>query len=158
VRIRRPLVPDDVRARLGLSRGERVLAAARADDGTWVVATDRALLADGERVAWVDTAHAEWDADRHVLSVERVAGPGLRWAMDEPAAVPETVHERVMASIVLSRRVRLPGQGGARVVARDGGDGLVWQVVVEAGVDPEDAAVRAELDAALAQLHAELGD
>jgi hypothetical protein len=72
--------------------------------------------------------------------------------------VPETVHERVMASIVVSRRVARPG-GGARLVARRGeGSGeTVWQVVADEGVDLADPAVRDRVDAALADLQAELG-
>ena len=63
-----------------------------------------------------------------------------------------------MASIVLSRRVALPG-GGARMVARrgDGSGETVWQVVVDEGVDLADPAVRDRVDAALADLQAELG-
>jgi hypothetical protein len=72
--------------------------------------------------------------------------------------VPETVHERVMASIVLSRRVALPG-GGARLVARRGeGSGeTVWQVLADEGVDLADPGVQARIDTALTDLQAELG-
>ena len=61
-----------------------------------------------------------------------------------------------MASIVVNRRVPVPG-GSVRVVGRDGGDGeLRWQVLAEGGVDPAAADVRRAADLAVATLRAEL--
>jgi hypothetical protein len=93
-----------------------------------------------------------------VLLVDPVPGAGapLRLRLAEPGRIPETVHERVMASIVLSRRVALPG-GGARLVARHGeGPDLVWQVVPDAGTDLTAPGVQDAVDEALAGLRGEL--
>jgi hypothetical protein len=157
---RRDRLPDEVRDALPTEPGERVLAAGRATDGAWVVATDRALIDRTRRTPWTDVVHAQWYDEEQVLAVDVLPGgePSYRLAVAEPGRVPETVHERVMASIVLSRRVALPG-GGARLVARRGeGSGeTVWQVVADEGVDLAEPAVRARVDSALAELQAELG-
>jgi hypothetical protein len=157
---RRDRLPEEIRATLPIERGERVLTAGRATDDRWVVATDRALIDGTRRTLWTDVVHAQWYDEEKVLEVDLLPGdePSYLLALAEPGRVPETVHERVMASIVLSRRVALPG-GGARLVARRGeGSGeTVWQVVVDDGVDLADPAVRDRVDAALADLQAELG-
>ena len=53
---RRAVVPAEVRSRAGLARGERVLADASTDDGTWLLGTRDALVvvepADTIRLAW----------------------------------------------------------------------------------------------------------
>jgi hypothetical protein len=156
---RRTLLPDEARTALQLQPGERVLAAARVADGGWLVATAGALVGAAGRTPWTEVAHAQWFDEEQVLLVDPVPGAGasLRLPLVEPGRVPETVHERVMASIVLSRRVALPGGGGARLVARRGDDAdLVWQVVPDAGTDLTVPAVRSAVDDALARLRGEL--
>ena len=76
-----------------------------------MVATGGALVGVAGRTPWTDVAHAQWFDEEQVLVVDPVPGAGapLRLRLAEPGRVPETVHERVMASIVLSRRVALPG-------------------------------------------------
>ena len=72
---------------------------------------------------------------------------------------PEAVHERVMASIVVSRRMPVRG-GFVRVVGRRATEptgALVWQTVPGAGVDLNDPDVRQAVDGFLAALRAELG-
>jgi hypothetical protein len=158
VKLRRPLLPDDARAALPLGRGERAVAAARLADGGWLVATGTALLTVAGRTPWADVAHAQWFDEEQLLVVDPVPGAGgsLRFRLAEPGRVPETVHERVMASIALSRRVALPG-GGARLVARHGdGPDLVWQVVPDPGTDLSAPGVQAAVDEALAGLRSEL--
>ena len=144
---------------LPLLPGERYLTAAKDASGAWVVASDRALVTAERRLPWVDVAHARWVDDDGVLAVEPVdhEQPGWRAVLPEPGRLPETVHERVMASIVVTRRVPVPG-GAVRVVGRDGGDGeLRWQVVADPGVDGSAADVRTAADSAVAALRAELG-
>lgn len=154
-------MPGEARAALGLGRGERVLAAARAADGRWVAATQRALVAEGLRLRWVDVAHAQWLDEERALVVDPIPGngPGQRFGLPEPGRVPETVHERVVASIVVTRRLAVPGAGGVRVVGRRHPDGhLIWQVVPDAGVAGDDPVVRAAAEAMVAALRAELGE
>jgi len=157
---RRQHLPDEVRASLPLEPGERVIAAARDRGDSWLVATERALLAGDRRTPWTDVVHARWDDQQLLLTVDLApgAGPSLRLALTDPGRLPETVHERVMDSIVLSRRVPVPG-GAVRVVARrgDGSPETLWQVVPDAGTDLADPAVRERVEASLSVLRAELG-
>ncbi len=156
---RRGRVPDNARAQLGLSPGERVLAAGRQVDGRWLVGTDQALVGEGLRVPWVDVAHAQWLPSEQVLVLDPVPGAfgTIQVRLEEPGRLPETVHERVMASIVVTTRVAVPGAGGVRIVGRRGVDGpLVWQVVPDAGVDLAADDVRSAAEETVQRLRAEL--
>jgi hypothetical protein len=161
VKLRRATLPDDARADLDLFPGERVLAIGRSPDEGWVVATGLALVSADGRTPWTDVAHAQWYDGESVLAIEQVPGAGAarRIHLAEPGRVPETVHERVMASIVLSRRVPLSTGGSVRIVARraDQTSDTVWQVVPEAGTDLTAAGVQEAADEAVAALAAELG-
>lgn len=161
---RRPTrLPDDARAALELEPGERVLAVARARDGAWAVATDRALLGGGWRVEWSAATHAQWLDEESTLAVTALEPSGetvLRsLVLDEPGLLPETVHERVMATILVSRHLRVDGRRGVRVVARrqPASDEVVWQLVADSGIDPDDPEVAARVAALLAELTVELG-
>ena len=156
---RRSLLPDDARAALPLDRREKAIAAAQLADGGWVVATDSALVGVAGRTPWTDVAHAQWFDEEQLLVIDPVPGAGasLLLRLAQPGRVPETVHERVMASIVVSRRVALPGGGGARLVGRRGdGTDLTWQVVPDSGTDLAAPGVQAAVDDALADLRSEL--
>lgn len=136
-----------------------MLAAARLADQGWLVATEHSLVASGWRVEWSDVAHAQWLVEESVLVLDPVPGtfPPRRLPLAEPGRLPEAVHERVMASIVVSRRVAVPG-GWVRVVGRRGlAGGLVWQTVPGAGVDIADPDVRRVADGALDRLRTEMG-
>jgi hypothetical protein len=156
-------LPGDARATLDLARGERVLTAARVRGGGWVVATDQGLVAAGSRVAWSAATHAQWYDDASTLEVAWLDDAGERHdqslALDEPGLLPETVHERVTATILLSRQLPLDGGQGVRVVARrqPGSDDVLWQVVPDAGVDAADPQVSARIDEAMRAMGAELG-
>jgi hypothetical protein len=161
---RRPELPPDARETLPLHRRERVLTAARLVDGTWVAATQDALVLPGRRLEWASVAHAEWADDGATLIVDMVdpaegESGTSRLVLDEPGRLPEVVRERVTASTVASRHVAVRGRAGVRVVARraPGSDELVWQVVTDRGLDPADPDVRAASVAAIAELSRELG-
>ena len=155
-------LPDDARAALDLQLGERVIAMGRTPDGGWVVATALALVHAAGRTPWTHVAHAQWYAEESVLAIDPVPGEGRaqRIPLADPGRVPETVHERVMASIVLSRRVGLSTGGSVRIVARraDQTSDTVWQVVAEPGTDLTAPGMRAAADAAVAERAAELGE
>jgi hypothetical protein len=139
-------LPDEVRSRLPLGRHERVLAASRLDDDTWVVASSVALLVVGGgrvvRHAWHEVAEATWEPETRLVAV-RWANPGesplLLRLGEEPGRVPEVVRERVMSTYVLSQRVPVRGRRGVTVaVRRDAGDGtLMVQAVPDEGIDPQ---------------------
>jgi hypothetical protein len=154
-------LPDDARAALDLRRGERVLAAARLRGSEWVTATDQGLVGVGWRVAWSSATHAQWYDEESALSVSWLDDAGQvldrSLVIDEPGLLPETVHERVTATIVLSRHLRVAGESGIRVVARrqPGSEDLLWQVVPDVGIDASE--LRAQIDATIRVMRDELG-
>lgn len=155
-------VPADVRALV--PDGEHLLAWSRVDPAGVALATDSALYLPAPhtvRLAWDLIAKATF-SEAEILVVEGRAEPrgrdrAWRVVLRDPGALPTVVYERVTSSVVVSERVVLRGDLGARIVARRVGDGLRWTVTFDAGLDPEDPAVRADADAALAELRSALG-
>ncbi len=141
-----------------LEPGERVLVHARTPDGTYVVATDRALRLPGEEpLPWYRIDRAMWDEE----GLRIVATDGAeRWlALPEPGRLPEAVRERVTSSILASRHVSLGNRGGVRLVARrvPGQDTAEWEFVFDPGLDPADPGLRAAAEQALEELRRNLG-
>ncbi|GAB3205091.1 hypothetical protein SAMN02745673_00809 [Marinactinospora thermotolerans DSM 45154] len=159
---RRSRPSAEVRARLHLQRGERVLAHAPAEPGT-LVATTRALhLPDGRVIPWERVERARWNAEGLEL-VEEGADETVI-ALPSPGALPEVVQERVASSILVNTHVALPGSGedeprGYRLVARrpPGGSEVLWRVHYDAGVDPQEPGVREHAARALASLRERMG-
>ena len=161
-------MPPDVLA-AGLGRGERLLAAARAADGTWLLATRECLTAvRGDQVVrlrWEAVQRAEWDRDSATLTVEAVRDHGqsvatAAYVVEEPGPLVALVRERVDASVVLQRRVRVVGKRGFTLVARrspTGTGGLTWSFELDPGMDPEDPVVAAAVDVALGEAEESLG-
>jgi hypothetical protein len=162
--------PAEVRERVP---GERVLAWMAVGESS-LVATETALVlpevegvrraADAAlRVPWDRVLRASWDPEivevtaqtetggRPVVHRVRISG--------EPGALPEVVRERVTSSIVVQHHALLDGERGARFIARrvPGSTDLRWSVVVDAGLDPSDPALRAAADEILVTLRASLG-
>ena len=162
--------PADVVARAGLSRGEKVLAAARSEDGTWVLGTRDALLllAEGAaaptRIAWEQVQAADGSRDDARLRVSEVGEYGRprpvhEVVLTDPGLLLQLVRERVTASVVLQRRVEVTDGRGLTVVGRRpprGGD-VAWAYELDAGLDPDDPAVRAAAEAGLRSAAEELG-
>ena len=167
---RRPeVVPAEVRSRLVLEPGERVLAAAADTGGRWTVGTDRALhLSRGDEwlvLAWERIDRARWDEASERLEVVEVADfgepqPRHQLALLEPRRLLDLVRDRVTASVLLTRHVPVAGSRGLKVVARRSpvSDGEVdWSCWLDEGLDPADPAVRRAVDEGLAAARAELG-
>jgi hypothetical protein len=158
--LRRP--PAEVRS--AVAEGERVLSWAQAQPAGFAIATDAALYLPVPhllRLSWDLISKATF-SDAAVLVVEGRAEPAARdrsWrvVLADPGTLPTVVYERVTSSVVVSERVALRGELGARFVARRAGDGLRWTVTFDAGLDPRDPDLRAEADAALAELRSTLG-
>jgi hypothetical protein len=162
-------VPAGVRERARLSRGERVLASADAGDDTWLLGTRDALVIvgpdDATRVPWERVETADWDRDKERLRVAEVgefgqARPVHTFSVAEPRRLLQLVRERVMASVVLQRRVVVRGRRGVLVVARRaprGNDEITWACEYDEGVDPDDPTVRLVVDEALAVAQGEVG-
>ena len=165
--------PADVVARADLARGDKVLAAARAEDGTWVLATRRALVLVPDVAAgvaastmpWPQIQAAEWNRDDDRLRVSEVGEYGLPRARHEltlhdAGDLLAVVRERVTASVVLQRRVVVRGKQGLTVVARrapNTNDPLSWSYELDPGLDPDDPEVRDLADKALRAAAEELG-
>lgn len=155
-------VPPEVRD--VVPRGERLLAWARVSPGGVAVATDAALylpVPQVIRLAWDLVAKATFDETGSLVVEGRAdaRSPDRAWRvlLNEPGPLPTVVYERVTSSVVVSERVVIDGDKGARIVARRVGDGLRWTVTFDAGLDPADPHVRARADAALADLRSTLG-
>jgi hypothetical protein len=160
---RTPDLPDDARATLGLAADERVLSAVGLRGGDWVAATDRALVGVGWRASWSSVTHAQWYDDTSTLDFAWLDDAGERQAralvLEEPGRLPETVHERVDATILLRRYLEVRDRKGVRVVARrqPGADDVEWQVVADPGVDPAEPQVSARVAETIRAMSAELG-
>jgi hypothetical protein len=158
------VVPAEVLGPLGLEPGERVLAAARLDDGPTAVATPgRLLVADSQRrrlaLAWHEVDSAVWEPDDGRLAVQLVDGGlvALALSADSRTLLPEVVRERVQSSVVLTRRVDVAGRRGVRIVVRRGPQGLLTQAIADRGVRLDDPDVAAAVAAARADVEREVG-
>ncbi|MER6944999.1 hypothetical protein ABZ297_40225 [Nonomuraea sp. NPDC005983] len=150
-------LPADVRKSLATTPGERVLTFAASGDG-YLVATNLALyLSDGERVPYETIDKAFWDEEG--LNVLTMDGETRRAQVPEPRLLPETVRERVSATIVVNKHVSLPGRGGVRLVARrpPGGEVVGWTLVFDDGLDPTDPGLRAQAEQALEGVRRSMG-
>lgn len=160
---RSPRLPDDVRARLALTPGEKVAAAAPVTDG-WVVATDRALhvVRDGSEPTarpWHEVDSARLDPETHVLGVVWVDGAttGLELTDLRDVRLAREVHGRVRTSVVHHERVEV-GLASVRVaLRRDGSGALFVQVVAPAGADLTGPAAAARIAAAEARVREAAG-
>lgn len=156
-------LPSGVRDALTLDRGERVLASAPTRGGSHVVATTTALhlpAASGGliRLPWERVDQASWkDGWLHVHETSGGAEHHVR--LTGPGSVPETVRERVTATIAVSHQARLPGGGKVRIAGRrptTGGE-VRWSFVFEAGLDPADPGLRAQAEQILEDLRRQTG-
>jgi hypothetical protein len=171
---RGPAVPRQVLARAELPRGDRVLAAAEARDGSWLLGTRAVLVivpsgptAAGpvETLPWERVQSADWSKDDDRLRITEVGEYGAPrsrhvFELDEPARLLQLLRERVSASVVLQRRVTVSGRRGLFVIARRAPTGrgeIRWAYEFDRGVDPEDAEVRRLAEAGLRAAAEELG-
>ena len=177
-------VPAEVSARAGLERGDRVLAGALADDGTWLLGTRDALvlvtggLREGDqeasshttrdavrRIPWERVETADWDREESRLRVAEVgdfgrARPVHVLTVPEPGQLLPMVRERVTASVLLQRRVLVSGRRGLTVIARRpprGRGDVTWAYEFDAGVDPEEPLVAQAAADGLRAAQEELG-
>ncbi|MFC3995546.1 hypothetical protein ACFOVU_06450 [Nocardiopsis sediminis] len=158
--LRRTALPREVRDRLRLERGERVLAHAESTEGT-LVATTRALhLPDGHPVPWEHIDRARW-TDTGLRFTEEGVGQRV-FTIDHPGTLAEAVYERVTASIVVAQHVPLPDEPsgrGIRLAARraPGGTEITWQVHIDDGIDPDDPRLPDHTARALAAMREQMG-
>lgn len=153
---------------LELARGEQVLSFAVDDiTGAHVVATTYAIAVvtpDGQRTSrrrWLSVSTGVWDPDTATLTVTWADGADQAlWSMRYQATLlPETVRERVQASVVLSARLNLGDRRSGRVAIRqDFANGeLIPQTILGQSTYPDDPEVQAHVRAALAHLKDQVG-
>jgi hypothetical protein len=153
-----------------VAAGERLLAWVPVSDGGWVAGTRDALYVPDARVSWEQVQAADWDQEEGRLVVTEVG----TWGEPRPRhelTIPDSatkdadrllqlVRERVTASVLLSRHVRVTGRRGVRVVARrapSGGSVVRWLYEYDEGIDPDDPVVRAAAETALARAKDDVG-
>jgi hypothetical protein len=157
----------ELRSAIELGSGERVLSWAReAASGATVVATNHRLYAvdaAGTRTLarpWHEVDGGTWSPELTQLTVTWVDGSRpSQWVLGATSLVPETLRERVQASVVLAQRIELGPRRWAKAVLRQdlaSGD-LVEQVVLGRGVRADDVEMTARTDAALAYLREQVG-
>jgi len=151
------------RDKITLHARERVLAHAPTRGGSHVVATTTALHLPTEsgdflRLPWERVDQASWkEGWLHVH--ETSSGPEHHVRLTEPGSVPETVRERVTATIAVNHQAKLPGGGTVRIAGRrpaTGGE-VRWTFVFENGLDPADPGLRALAEQALEDLRRQTG-
>ena len=171
-------LPRDIVKALELAKGERVLAFAVDDNtGAHVVATTYTLAvvrtgagtpAAGtpavERVVrrrWLSVDAGAWEPETATLTVtwadDRRAG---QWSFrDQPTLLPETVRERVQASVVLATRLNLDDRRTGRVAIRQdfATRELISQTILGRFARADDPEVQAHVEAALAHLRDQVG-
>ena len=163
--------PAEVLERAALPRGEKVLASAVSEDGTWLLGTRRLLVLvpaqapEVARLPWEQVEDAAWDTDEARLRLRAVGEfgrPRPEWslAMTEPPLFLQLLRERVTASVLLQRRVPVRAGRGVTVIARRSpvGGPVAWMHAYDPGLDPDDPEVAAVADRALVQARAELGE
>lgn len=151
-------LPRQVRTALALENGERVISHAAVAGEGHVVATTQALhLPGGQRLPWHLMDRAAWNEDG--VTVVMTDGATYTVPLAEPGRLPETVRERVTATIVASRHVPLGDRGGVRLVARriPGYDTPRWEFIFDPGLNPDDPGLRAMAEQALEEVRRSLG-
>ena len=146
-------------------RGESVLAVAQDDlTQSWVALTTYRLVVltpDGDALlerAWHEVDTGAWSPDTATLSVSFVSGTtALQWRLKRstgPGRIPPVFRERVSASVVQVREVKVGSQRSARVSVRSvlSSGELIDQVVFGRGVRAGDS----ELNAQVAQVRQEV--
>lgn len=164
----RTSVPGEVKNKLTIEPGERILASDRDASDRWWVGTNLALNIPEEsghrRLPWERIDAVQWDRDAEVLRITETAPFGEPTPTTTARVAPSSrllrlIRERVMASIVVNRHVPLYGKEGVRVLARrrpGTDDALVWSMAFDASVDPADPTVLADAEVALAHIREQI--
>ncbi|QKE85159.1 hypothetical protein [Arthrobacter sp. NEB 688] len=168
---RSPGVPADVAAAIDPTDGEKLLAWAGDGLGTTLVAGRHRLYVvgpgDGEGAAPVVRRARPWHlvdaglwSEDGVLRITWVDDESpLRQALTEPGMFPETLRERVQASVVLAETIDVGRKGTAKVVVRRdlATDALLSQAVLGRGVSISDPGVADDVQAGIDRVREQVG-
>lgn len=160
-------VPSVARRAVSAVSRERLLTWARDEDGgATVVAGAHHLFVvspDGDvalQRPWHLVDAGSWDHDAFSLTVTWVDGaPPDRWVLRERSLLPETLRERVQASVVIADTVSLGARRTARVVLRQNlqtGE-IIGQTLLGRGVRASDPGVADTTAEALRGLREQVG-
>ncbi|MGG5258628.1 hypothetical protein [Phycicoccus avicenniae] len=167
--LRRPAVPADVAAAIAPDGGERLLAWATDDTGRTLVAGRHGvhLVGPGDDGTPVLQRSRPWHlvdsgtwSEGGVLRLVWVDGEApLQIVLTEPGMLPETLRERVQASVVLAETLDLGQRRSAKVVVRRdlATNGLLSQAVLGRGTKPDDPGVAEGVRAGLARVREQVG-
>lgn len=168
--LRHPAVPADVAAAIDPEEHEKLLAWAVEDGrGATVVAGRHRLYSvapgpDGLHLAlsrpWHLVDSGLWSGEDGSLRVTWVDGEHpARFVLPEPGLLPETLRERVQASVVIAETIDLGTRRTARVVVRkDLATGaLLSQAVLGTGVRSTDPGVSEQVREGLARVREQVG-
>jgi len=161
-------LPQPIALTLDLAKGERVLAFGVDDlTGGYVVATTYAFVvvaSTGERIVrrrWLSVDAASWEPETETMTVTWAdRRRGGQWTFrDQQTRLPETVRERVQASVVLVTRLTLGDRRTGRVAIRQdfATRELIAQTILGPYARPDDPEVQAHVQAALAHLKDQVG-
>ncbi|NMM24814.1 MAG: hypothetical protein HHJ11_15225 [Phycicoccus sp.] len=163
-----PDLPPAIEKALDLAKGERVLAFAVDDNtGGYVIATTYALAvftSSVERILrrrWLSVDAGAWEPVTATLTVTWADGRRAgQWSFrDQQTLLPETVRERVQASVVLSTRLNIDDRRTGRVAIRQdfATRELIPQTILGRHARADDPEVQAHVQAALAHLRDQVG-
>jgi hypothetical protein len=120
--------------------------------------------ADGPHLAlsrpWHLVDAGLWSGEDGALRITWVDGERpARFVLDQPGMLPETLRERVQASVVLAEALDLGGRRTARVVVRKDleTNALLSQAVLGPGVRSADPEVSEQVQAGLARVREQVG-
>ena len=164
----RAQLPPAVAGVLELAKGERVLAFGVDDNvGGYVVATTFALAVvtstceRSVRRRWLCVDAGSWEPVTGTLTVTWTdGGRAGQWSFrDQPTLLPETLRERVQASVVIATRLNLGDRRTGRVVIRKDFETreLIPQTILGRYTRADDPEVTAHVEAALAHLRDQVG-
>jgi len=170
---RRAELPSAITAALELAKGERVLAFGVDDNtGGYVVATTFALVVltstletpTAQRTVrrrWLSVDAGSWEPETATLTVTWTdGGRGGQWSFrDQSTSLPETLRERVQASVVIATRLTLGDRRSGRVAIRQdfATRELIEQTILGRYTRADDPEVQAHVEAALAHLRDQVG-
>ena len=161
-------LPKAIAAALELAKGERVLAFGVDDNtGAHVVATTYTLAVVTSSVEpilrrrWLSVDAGSWEPETGTLTVTWAdGGRAGQWSFrDQRTLLPETLRERVQASVVLSTRLTLGDRRAGRVAIRQdfATNELISQTILGRHARADDPEVQAHVQAALAYLRDQVG-
>ena len=168
--LRRPAVPADAAAAIDLDDGEKLLSwAVDVQSGSTVVAGRHRLYAvatdpAGARVTlsrpWHLVDAGTWGGEDGILMITWVDGERQsRFELTELGMFPETLRERVQASVVLAEALDLGGRRTAKVVVRKNlaTGALLSQAVLGPGVRSTDPGVSEQVRDGLRRVREQVG-